>query len=405
MVKGQLRDTGTKTIIFLNFLFCFLPWITEVFMPYYGALRILLLVGFWVIYTFLAQNFILCVQKGKLKKTDEVIRAIIATAVGIISAAFLSYFLIPDKSIGFIVTLGFFSIIVWMISIFLAGTAHYRNLIKLKYNFYGFIVLSLYAVCFRFNKAVIISFMCLLAYLSLSSVLIILAYGKKRKMVSTGIGIILMVGFLIGASNKWIGDSISWTYRNVISKALIIAVEGSGYVMQRLFIDLQDNGAGTYERSIERLKYYEKIGEIIREKRGKVDLTLLAWKLARTVLIIALMVWVFLIIMLLLYRFYHNKPRDDDELEYKKFIFPDFNSTETIRRAGRTVWTVIHHSIYGSSYEERIRKMFRAIVIRMYHYLYPVTKSSTPNEIMELVTDTEDTFFRTLIGLGPYLLC
>lgn len=396
MFKTDIKEILIKALIFINCSLTILPWTSEIFSWSFGPHWILKLFGCWVLLAVFAITIVIVLFRGLLKKLKVCLRVLLTTILGVLASFLMSYLMTQGVQYFYelFVLLGLITLFIWVMAVYIAGVFPYTELLNFKHLSFGLVSLSLYSLCFRSGNSLEISWACFILYVSLSSLLFIFSAGKNVRMVSFGVASIILICFFIGALRGSLVKAIHWLYINIFTKLLMVFIDIITFFSMGFFTLETKNKAETPDSEsnfTENLDNFENIYQSSSQhfnpiiKRSAVILVIFLACLAA-----------FLVIHAVIKHLYFKKRKEGQEVEEKEFILPHIKLSGITQRTSQLI-SIIRYSIYGSSLEEKVRKMLREVLILAKKKSYPISPSTTPNEAENIITKnphTQDPLFK-----------
>jgi hypothetical protein len=384
MNKTDIKEIFIKILIFINCSLTILPWASKIFSWSFEPLWIVKLFGCWVLLAIFVMTIVIMLSKGLLKRLKEGGRVLLTTILGILSSFLMSYFMALGTQYFYeiFILLSLITLFIWVMAVYIAGVSPYTELLNLKYLSVGLISMSLYSICFRDDNSLVISWTCFIFYLTLSSMLFVFSSRRNVKMVSFGVVFIILVCFIMGTLRGWLLKIIYWIYINIVAKLLVVFINILIFFSKDLFaIEGKDRSSTTDSVSnlTESLDNLENMYQSSNQHFSP-----FIKNLAVIFIIILACLLTFFIIQAVIKRLYFKKKKEEQAMEEKEFIFPDISLSGITARTSRFI-SKVWNSVYGSSLEERVRKMLREVLLQAKKKMYPIKPSTTPNEAENII--------------------
>ena len=406
MTKEQIKEILIRTFICFNYSLLLLPWASEIFAPSLGAMWMVKLLICWFFIALISQLLSLSfnrnstLSKPHTNARAELFLAILLTIIGILGSLIVPYILMPNLGDRFLLdsALSVITFTLWVIYIYLSGVSSLRNLINTRLLSYGLVVISVYSLSFRSSRAFIISLLCFIAYIFLSALLFVFTFKKNVKMVSFGISSVIILGFIIGGIKGWIGMTIGWIYKNIIAKFILFLFTLASYFLNgKTFAPdtIKDN---VVKDPSEVSQTVDNLQTIKPNASAKSLFSIIAgiMKVILPLIMLFLICYVLFKIIYKLIKHFNLKEIDITTVEttdeLKEFVRPEIHITDFATRSGKLT-KKIQRAIYGPSFEDRIKKMLKNILLKMQMNLFPLKPSYTPNEIKEIITQGDEALF------------
>jgi hypothetical protein len=390
MNTTYMKEILIKILVFVNCSLTILPWASEIFSWSFGPYWIVKLFGCWLLLAIFALTIVIILFREMLKKLKVGVRVLITTILGILSSFFISYLMTQGVYYFYelFILLGLITLFIWVMAVYIAGIYPYTELLNLKHLCLGLLSLSLYSLYFNSGNSLEMSWTCFILYLALSSLLFVFSAGKNVRMVGFGVGFIILVCFIIGALRGFLLNMIYWIYINIVAKLLMVFINIITFFSTDLFILEAKSRPGTTESEsnfTESLDNFENMYQTSNQQFSPI-----VKRSAVLFVIFLACLAAFLIIQAVLKRLYFKKKKEELEIEEKEFILPDISLSVITRRTSRLI-SKVRQSIYGTSLEEKVRKMIKEILLLAKKTNYPIKPSTTPNEVENIITQKKHT--------------
>jgi len=374
----MLKNSLLKTLIFFDYLLCFIPWISPIFISGLGFSRFALAVGSWCLMVFIAQLLSFPLERwGKWGKGFIFILSL-GSAWG---AALL---LIPSQNVLMRIAFALVTMVVWIVGAAISSAYRLSQLLEGKYLVLGLFVLSISALAFPASKGLIYG--CFGLYLLLSAFLILLTSHQNKMIPGIVLATALAAGFGLAGVRGWITGALWLFYSRVVVRLLLYILTPIAYLAGGAASKLK------VEKWIEPPEYMngsfqDQLGEVegtVKERASGLNL----WPYIQIALIIALFLVLGMAVIRLLRRY--SAQKEEDPLESKEAVTPDIHLSDFFLDKGRKAVGVFRRTLYATTPEGKIRKMFRDTMEKMRQRSYPVTKATTPKEAMEMLDEGEN---------------
>jgi hypothetical protein len=374
----MIKNSLLKTLIFFNYLLCFIPWIGPIFISGLGFSRFALAVGSWCLMVFIAQLLSFPLERwGKWGKGF-----IFILSLG--SAWGVAFLLIPFQDVLMRIAFALVTMVVWIVGSAISSVNRLSELMEGKYLVSGLFVLSLSSLAFPASKGLIYGSFGL--YLLLSAFLILQTSHRNKTIPGMVMAAAMAAGLGLAGIRGWITGAIWLFYRHVVVRLLLFILTPIAYLAGGAASKLK------VEKWIEPPEYMnssfqDQMGEMERSVEERAS-GLNLWPYINIALIIFLFVVLGIAVIRLLRRYTAQK--EEDPLESKEAVAPDIHLSRLFLEKGKKAVGIFRQSLYAATPEGKIRKMFRDTMEKMRQCSYPVTKATTPREAMEMLDDGEN---------------
>ncbi|MGI6707092.1 MAG: hypothetical protein ACOX6S_13000 [Clostridia bacterium] len=377
----MIKNSLIKSLIFFNYLLCFIPWISPVFLSGLGVSGFALAVGSWCLMVFFVQLLSYLLDRwGKWGKGF-----IFILSLG--SAWGVALLLIPHQNLLMRIAFALVTMVVWIAGAAISSAYRLSELMEGKYLIPGLFILSFSALAFPDSKGLIYG--CFGLYLLLSALLILLTAHRNKTVPGMMMAATLAAGLVLAGVRDWIIGALLLFYRHVVVRILLYILTPLAYLAGGAASKLK------VEEWIEPPEYMtdsfqDQIGEMERTVEDKAS-GLNLWPYINIALIVLLFLVLGIVVIRLLRRY--TAQEEEDPLESKEAVNPDIHLFGFFREKGKKAVGVFRRTLYAATPEGKIRKMFRDTMEKMRQRSYPVTKSTTAKEAMDMLGDGENALF------------